>query len=130
MVYGLERPEEQVDVFAGMPEAQQVALLESVIGYAAEQGLGIETMTQLYLAGDLAGIFRLMVEPARLLGEDFTVALMERLLDARNEVMVRRMDGLLEHGNAFISVGAAHLPGDKGVLRLLEKKGYKITRVY
>ena len=107
-----------------------MALLESAIGYAAEQGLGQETLIRLYLAGDLAAIFRLMVEPARLLGEDYMTTFIERLLDARNEVMVHRMDGLLKHGNAFIGVGAAHLPGDKGVLRLLEKKGYKITRVY
>ncbi len=130
VVYGLEKPEEQLDVFAGMSEVDQVALLESSIGYAAEQGLGQETLIRLYLAGDLAAIFRLMVEPARLLGEDYMTTFIERLLDARNEVMVHRMDGLLKHGNAFIGVGAAHLPGDKGVLHLLEKKGYKITRVY
>ena len=32
-------------------------------------------------------------------------------------------------GNTFIAVGAVHLYGDKGVLALIEKDGYTVTRV-
>ncbi|HAR53445.1 MAG TPA: TraB/GumN family protein, partial [Roseovarius nubinhibens] len=30
-------------------------------------------------------------------------------------------------GDIFVAVGAAHLPGDRGVLNLLESKGFRIT---
>ena len=32
-------------------------------------------------------------------------------------------------GNTFIAVGAVHLYGDQGVLALVEKDGYTLTRV-
>jgi hypothetical protein len=92
--------------------------------------MGLEALTRLYLAGDLAGIFRLSVEPARRLGPDFAANSIVRLIDDRNRVMVARMQGLLARGGAFVAVGAAHLPGDTGVLHLLEREGYQVTKVY
>lgn len=129
-LYGLETVDEQLAVFGDMPEADQVALLESAIAYAGEREMGLETLTRLYLAGDLAGIFRLSVEPARRLGPDFAANSIIRLIDDRNRVMVARMQNLLARGGAFVAVGAAHLPGDTGVLHLLEREGYQVTKVY
>jgi hypothetical protein len=37
---------------------------------------------------------------------------------------------LLAAGHAFIAVGALHLPGERGVLRLLEQRGYRVEAVY
>lgn len=46
----------------------------------------------------------------------------------RNEIMAKRIDSVLQLGKSLFSgVGAAHLPGDKGMLRLLEKMGYTVT---
>jgi uncharacterized protein YbaP (TraB family) len=36
----------------------------------------------------------------------------------------------LEKGGAFIAVGALHLPGELGLVHLLEKQGRTLTRVY
>jgi uncharacterized protein len=44
--------------------------------------------------------------------------------------MVKRMQAFLSEGNAFIAIGALHLPGNEGVLSLLENQGYKITAIY
>lgn len=129
-LYGLETIAEQLAIFAGMPEKEQVELLESAIAYASEEGMDMEKMTRLYLAGDIGGIFRLSYEPMRRLGPGFAATIVKRLLDDRNEVMVARMDGLLKQGNAFVAVGAAHLPGDAGVLHLLQNKGYEVSRAY
>lgn len=48
----------------------------------------------------------------------------------RNSRMVERMQDYLHKGNAFIAIGALHLPGEKGVLHLLEQKGFTVTAIY
>jgi hypothetical protein len=35
----------------------------------------------------------------------------------------------MEQRSAFVAVGALHLPGEQGVLRLLERQGYRVTRL-
>jgi uncharacterized protein YbaP (TraB family) len=87
-------------------------------------------MRSLYLARDLAGM-EVMWEESLAELEPQTAALFRaRLIDNRNKLMVKRMATRLKEGRSFIAVGALHLPGEKGVLRLLEKKGYTVTRVY
>jgi uncharacterized protein YbaP (TraB family) len=54
----------------------------------------------------------------------------DNLIDRRNLLMVERMAMRLAEGNAFIAVGALHLPGDQGILHLLEQQGYKVRPLY
>jgi uncharacterized protein YbaP (TraB family) len=51
------------------------------------------------------------------------------ILDKRNFVMARRADSLVQIRSTFIAVGAAHLPGENGLISLLQKKGYTVKRV-
>ncbi len=90
-----------------------------------------EEMRGAYLDQHPARIFELMqaqqtgFDPA--LTETFTA----RLLDARNVRMAERMQPQLAEGGAFIAVGALHLPGESGILKLLlEDRGYQLTRLY
>jgi uncharacterized protein YbaP (TraB family) len=127
-VYGLETAEEQIDVFDGMPLDAQIDLLATSLGTTTESEFG--RMRSLYLARDLAGM-EVMWEESLAELEPQTAALFRaRLIDNRNKLMVKRMATRLKEGRSFIAVGALHLPGEKGVLRLLEKKGYTVTRVY
>lgn len=48
------------------------------------------------------------------------------MLDVRNLIMVNGMDSLMKHGILFTGVGAAHLPGKKGVINLLRERGYTV----
>jgi uncharacterized protein YbaP (TraB family) len=64
------------------------------------------------------------------MGPAYVRTLVKRLIDDRNKVMVERMATLLTQGNAFIAVGAAHLPGEAGILHLLELRGYRISRIH
>lgn len=126
-VYGLETVREQAETLGNMALTDQVALLKDVVcHYEAAQQL-IAEMTSRYLKRDLAG---LMVLANRFkLGEEYT-EFMERLLFQRNRRMVKRMAARLAEGNAFIAIGALHLPGDQGVLALLEQQGYEVSVVY
>jgi uncharacterized protein YbaP (TraB family) len=52
------------------------------------------------------------------------------MLDERNIVMADGIDSILQAGQSiFAGVGAAHLPGEMGVLHLLRLKGYQIRPV-
>jgi uncharacterized protein YbaP (TraB family) len=52
------------------------------------------------------------------------------LLDTRNTRMIERMQPQLAEGGAFVAVGALHLPGENGILKHLEDRGYRLTRLY
>ncbi|MFI5149286.1 MAG: TraB/GumN family protein [Bacteroidia bacterium] len=51
------------------------------------------------------------------------------MLNERNIIMANRMDSIMQHHSLFTGVGAAHLPGNDGVIELLRKKGYSLRPV-
>lgn len=52
------------------------------------------------------------------------------MLTDRNIGMTNKIDELIKDGKKHtVAVGSAHFIGDDGILKLLEEKGYKITRV-
>tara|TARA_B100001245_G_scaffold236643_1_gene229131 strand:- start:1124 stop:4711 length:3588 start_codon:yes stop_codon:yes gene_type:complete len=51
----------------------------------------------------------------------------ENMLNIRNEIMAHGMDSLMQLGTLFTGVGAAHLPGNMGVINLLRQRGYTVT---
>jgi uncharacterized protein YbaP (TraB family) len=48
----------------------------------------------------------------------------EKFLYKRNEIQANSIDTILKKSSLFVGVGAAHLPGTRGVIELLRKKGY------
>ena len=77
--------------------------------------------------------FRLAIDPSKIalaLSLLLLLYIGGRLLDERNARMVERMAPRLTEGDAFIAVGALHLPGERGILNLLAERGYRIFRVY
>ncbi len=129
-VYGLETIEEQLALFEGSSDDEQVAYLDSVLRQLDEVEVGFETLLQLYLARDIDGIFDLAIESMDAADSEAWESFQEVFLDQRNINMVDRMQAHLQEGGAFVAIGALHLPGELGVLNLLQSKGYKLTRVY
>ncbi len=57
-------------------------------------------------------------------------AYMNRFLYYRNIIQANSMDTILKGGaSLFVGVGCAHLPGEKGVIELLRKKGYTLRPI-
>ena len=54
----------------------------------------------------------------------------EKFLYRRNEIQANSIDSILKKYSLFVGVGAAHLPGDRGVIELLRKKGYKLRPIF
>ncbi|HUF82097.1 MAG TPA: TraB/GumN family protein [Burkholderiales bacterium] len=130
-VHELETVTEQVDVFEGMTEADQVALLRYAVDNQERLPQLTGSLVDAYLARDLAGMWRISREngddaETRRLHEVFV----ERVLFARNTRMAGRMEARLKEGAALIAVGALHLYGDRGVLAELQRRGYRVTAVY
>lgn len=53
----------------------------------------------------------------------------EDLVFSRNRDWIPKLEKLFKHAGVFVAVGADHLIGDEGVVALLGKRGYKVTRV-
>jgi uncharacterized protein YbaP (TraB family) len=54
----------------------------------------------------------------------------EKFLYRRNEIQANSIDSILKtRQSLFVGVGAAHLPGQRGVIELLRRKGYKLRPI-
>jgi uncharacterized protein YbaP (TraB family) len=59
----------------------------------------------------------------------FSEAFQEKFLYKRNEIQANSIDTILKKHSLFAGVGAAHLPGKRGVIEMLREKGYTLRPV-
>ena len=86
----------------------------------------MEKLVKAWKAGDEKTIETLMLQDAKDADEAKINALM---LDNRNVDMVKKIEELLKgKEKGFVVVGAAHLIGEKGILKALEKDKYTVER--
>jgi uncharacterized protein YbaP (TraB family) len=134
-VVGLETAEEQTRILDDYPLKVQVAFLEETVSLV-EADLrdgtnAVEDMIQAWRSGDAE---RLLEEVRRYYDFDLERdrRLFEQIHDARNERMLTRLAAHVARAPdrlRLVAVGAAHLPGTRGMLRLLEDQGYALWRV-
>jgi hypothetical protein len=131
-LYGLEKVEEQLQIFADMPLAEQVVLLTDTVTQLADRPKIFEQLSKLYLEHDLAALKATSENYmlAQSSNHSLTKEFLKRLVDDRNLNIVTRMLPRLQEGNAFIAIGALRFPGEQGILKLLEARGYRVVAVY
>lgn len=130
-VVGLETIESQLKSMASVPDAQQVQMLKSGLAYADRTDDLSETVLQLYLTRKLGAALpfqKALAEKTGISASAFDGFITNLLVD-RNAKMVDKAKPLLDAGNAFIAIGALHLPGDSGLVTLLRNAGYKVTAI-
>jgi len=127
--YGLETMQEQIAVFNGMSLEDQVSLLRDAVQTRQAMENAMEELTVAYLRRDLAALENLS-ERYKPADARVYATMMDRLLTQRNRNMAKRMHTRLQEGNTFIAVGALHLPGETGLLKLLSNAGHRVTRIY
>ena len=128
-IAALETDVEQWRTFGGIPMQDQVSMLRSAI----DTYYGARTRVDrvgIYLQGDLAMLHALTQRSLSNLDPVIAQRYIQRLLGDRNRRMVERTLPLIEKTSTFIAVGALHLPGEDGMLRLLERRGYRLTRLH
>lgn len=130
--FGLEGIEEQIAVFDGIPLETQVALLKHGLAERAYFIGLIEPTIQAWLKRDLVllhAVHQRTIRRFPQMAEHYR-ALTRHLIDNRSVVMAHRLFMPLREGSVFVAIGVDHLYGEKGVLRLLQKQGYRVTPVY
>ena len=128
-LHGLETIAEQLEVFDGLPLEDQVGLLRDAVEQVAGLDAMLDELLAAYKRQDLAAMVAIneaamATGDPRLAGE-----FQRRLIVDRNHRMAERMEPWLQQGGAFVAVGALHLPGEQGLLRLLEQRGYSVRAV-
>lgn len=123
---GLETLQDQLNVFDTLPMKVQEALLKEALALtdSKKREKAFLHMVKSWHQGNLAGLEELV--------ETFKAYPLyyENLLVKRNNNWVPQIEKFLtEKDNVLIIIGAAHLPGEDGLLNLLTKKGYELERV-
>ncbi len=130
-VTGLETADEQIALFQQLATEVQLGMLRRVLELQAEQRIGpmFEQLRAAWLAGNLESLMAISKGNPMLPDAAGNAAFEQRVIDARNERMARRMQPVIDRGGAFVAIGALHLPGERGVLRLLQEAGYTVEAV-
>jgi uncharacterized protein YbaP (TraB family) len=81
-------------------------------------------LLKLYLNEDLNGLYKAVTSESSQI-ENFN----NDFLDVRNKNWIPVIEDQIKLNKTFIAVGAAHLPGENGVINLLQKKGYTLEPV-
>lgn len=119
---GIETIAEQFAAMDALPLKEQADLLYETVR-ANGHDRDMDRLLDAYAKQDLAAIASLMKDG------DMSAALSRSLLTDRNKVMAQRIDSLMKEAPALFAIGAAHLPGDGGVLDLLRLTGHAIAPV-
>ena len=123
----LETIEEQLRVFADLPEETQISYLMEGLDEISEEPVMLHDLVQAWANGDVDKLVEIMISE-ELSG---TPEIYEALLVNRNRNWVDALAALTneETGTFFVAVGAAHLAGDDSVMAMLEERGIATTRV-
>ncbi len=128
-IHGLETADEQVGTFEGIALNDQVTILKDVVAnYESISRLNSE-LVKSYTRGDLSAIASLQAQYMTNGDQRLERMYQQRTVDDRNLRMVERMLPRIEEENTFIAIDAWHLPGENGVLHLLEQRGYRVSPV-
>ncbi|MFO8054606.1 MAG: TraB/GumN family protein [Bacteroidales bacterium] len=116
-VKGLETIEYQLSIFESIPIEEQMEMF-----FESDLESEINQITELYLAQNINRLYFLMMESRWGSQED-------ELLGKRNRKWVEKLLEITAEKPVFVAVGAAHLPGEYGVLNLLLEKDFEIKPV-
>jgi len=119
-IVGLENIEDQLNVFEKLSlKEQRKFILQEVTSNINNYQEQLEALTKIYLTGDINEIDKMVDSYG---GYD-------KELESRNNVMCKSIIEQMENSSIFSAVGAAHLPGNIGLIKLLKDRGYKVTAV-
>jgi uncharacterized protein YbaP (TraB family) len=129
---GLETIADQLGAMASLPMALHLKGLVDTVKLGDRIDDVIETMIVLYVKGDTGTFWPLFrgIMPGTEEDQAGYAAFEQAMIVERNKTMIRNAEPILAAGNAFIAVGALHLPGPDGLIELLRRRGHTVTAVH
>ena len=119
---GLETVAYQLSIFDSIPyKDQALMLLDAIENGGEEEAEALDELTQMYVNQDINGLNKMINGDGDL--SNYT----QILLVNRNKNWIPIMGKMAKKKTTFFAVGAGHLPGKEGVIRLLRAEGYTVT---
>ncbi len=139
-VQSLESFDMIFELFNGMTPFQQIRLIQSSMLFEDMSEDFNATLANAYFAEDSYTMWEYMRQVGREMSitvEGLTVAeaeaefalMEETMVNARNRAWIPVIEQAASKGPLFIAFGALHLPGEQGVLNLLEQAGWTLERL-
>lgn len=124
---GLESVEEQMKIFDAIPyKVQMDELVKTAKSNASADKKELDQLMSLYKAKDLDAMVRATLESENKTTSEYG----DVLLKDRNAKWIPEISEIAKEKPTFFGVGAAHLGGPDGVIRLLRKAGFKVEAVH
>ncbi len=120
-VFGLETFEYQLAIFDSIPVQKQVELF---FGEQADLKSEFDAMITMYREQDIYSMAASLEEENEGYGE-----LQDKLVSERNRNWVRQLSEWMRDNSCFVAVGAGHLAGSDGLIRLFLEEGYTVQPV-
>ena len=122
----LESIESQFSVLDRIPIEKQKEELLAVVDSLEYYKILTDSMISLYQQQNVQALFTMSDD----YNSAFDAAWQVDLLDNRNLAMAEKIIAQMPLANMLVAVGAAHLPGSKGLVKLLQQAGYTVRPLY
>ena len=123
-IVGLETVASQIKVLDSMPLEKQSKALYRMAADTPKAIADFKKLMAAYKTQDVEKLFA-ATEVQTTEDKEFKA----RLLDDRNISWIPKLEVAFKEKPTFVAVGAGHLGGKKGVIKLLRKEGYRVTPV-
>ena len=125
----LESIDQQIDLLAGLTDEQQKQFLVATLEQMDDMEKQVDGMVAAWKAGNAEKLEHEVYK--QIDDQPEAKAVMEKLLDDRNVKMAEKIKGYVEgdEGTHLVVVGAAHLVGDKSLVKLLREEGMTVEQV-
>jgi uncharacterized protein YbaP (TraB family) len=123
-IKGLETLEEQLSFFDNLTKEQQAEMVMEGIREMQKSIEFSKKVQQVYARQNVDSLYNMLHENGGVLPSEEKI-----FIDDRNKKWIPQIRELLASKRTFIAVGAGHLGGPNGLIRLLEKEGYTLSPV-
>lgn len=124
----LESLDEQLSLLSGFSDREQEQFLLHTLKTLSSMDSQVESMVRAWSSGDAQAMESIMSDAAL---QDASIApIFRKLFDQRNLKMISTIEGSLNSsGSYFVIVGAGHLVGTRGIVKMLKSKGYVVEQL-